>query len=104
MRDSVRAADTAARIGGDEFALVLPDTDRQGAEQVISKVSHGLQEALRAGAWPVTCSVGVITFMDPAIAPEAAIAAADSLMYDVKRSGKGAVAYDVLGKVTRHGA
>lgn len=97
LRDSVREADTAARIGGDEFALVLPDTDRPGAEQVISKLGSRLQEALRAGAWPVTCSIGVTTFMDPAISPEQAIAAADALMYEVKRSGKGAVAYSVLG-------
>ena len=96
LRESVREADTAARIGGDEFALVLPDTDRCGAEQVIAKVNRGLQETLQAGAWPVTCSVGVITFLDPAIAPETAIAAADALMYEAKRNGKGAVAYRVL--------
>jgi len=104
LRESVREADTAARIGGDEFALLLPDTDRRGAEQVIAKVSSGVQEALRAGAWPVTCSIGVITFMDPAIAPEAAIAAADALMYQVKRGGKGAVAYDVIGAAAQQGA
>lgn len=96
LRDSVREADTAARVGGDEFALVLPDTDRPGAEQVISKLRSRLQEALRAGAWPVTCSIGVTTFMDPAISPDTAIAAADALMYEAKRSGKGAVAYSVL--------
>ena len=96
LRESVREADTAARIGGDEFALVLPDTDRRGAEQVIAKISRELQEALRAGGWPVTCSVGVITFMNPAIAPETAIAAADALMYEAKRSGKGGVVYNVL--------
>ena len=104
LRDSVREADTAARIGGDEFALVLPDTDRLGAEQVISKIRGGLQEALRAGAWPVTCSIGVTTFLDPAIAPDAAIAAADALMYEAKRSSKGGVAYKVHGETVRQRA
>ena len=98
LRDSVREADTAARIGGDEFALVLPDTDRLGAERVISKVRSGLREALAAGGWPVTCSIGVTTFMDPAISPETAITLADALMYEAKRSSKGAVAYSVHGE------
>jgi diguanylate cyclase (GGDEF)-like protein len=96
LRDSVREVDTAARVGGDEFALVLPDTDRRGAEQVIAKLSAGLQDALKA--WPVTCSIGVTTFMDPTISPESAVAAADTLMYEVKRGGKNAVAYRVLGQ------
>jgi diguanylate cyclase (GGDEF)-like protein len=96
LRASVREADTAARIGGDEFAVVLPDTDPRGAEQVVSKIRIGIQETLGAGAWPVTCSIGVTTFMDPAISPESAIAAADALMYEAKRRSKGAVVYSVL--------
>jgi diguanylate cyclase (GGDEF)-like protein len=96
LRASVREADTAARIGGDEFAVVLPDTDPRGAEQVVSKIRIGVQETLGAGGWPVTCSIGVTTFMDPAISPESAIAAADALMYEAKRRSKGAVVYSVL--------
>lgn len=97
LRHTVRKADTAARIGGDEFALVLLDTDRRGAEEVISKLRDELQEARGTTAWPVTCSIGVTTFMDPAISPESAVAAADASMYEAKRSGKGAVVYSVLG-------
>jgi diguanylate cyclase (GGDEF)-like protein len=100
LRDSVRSADTPARIGGDEFALVLPDTDRRGAEQIISKLRDGLRAALEVSSSPLTCSIGVITFVDPAISPEDAVAAADGLMYEVKHRGKGAVAYSVLDSRT----
>jgi diguanylate cyclase (GGDEF)-like protein len=101
LRASVREADTAARIGGDEFAVVLPDTDRRGAEQVISKITIGIQQTLGAGARPVTCSIGVITFMDPETSPERAIAAADALMYEAKRRNKGAVVHSVLGEAVQ---
>ncbi|WP_166253473.1 GGDEF domain-containing protein [Marinobacter salicampi] len=98
---SVREADTAARVGGDEFALILPSTDGPGARQAISTLTQELQDALRANDFEVTCSIGVVTLLDPAISPEQAIAAADELMYQVKLQGKGAVAFNVLGESAR---
>jgi diguanylate cyclase (GGDEF)-like protein len=97
LKVSVRETDTAARVGGDEFALVLPDTDSRGAQQAMSKLTRELHEAIGAGNLGVTCSIGVVTFLDSATSPEHAIAAADDLMYQVKHKGKGAVAFSVLG-------
>ncbi len=96
LRGSIRETDTAARLGGDEFALVLPDTDSRGAQQVISKLARDLHEALEADTWTVTCSIGVVTFLASARSPEQALATADELMYEVKRKGKGAVAFSVV--------
>lgn len=101
LQGSVRETDTAARVGGDEFALVLPDTDRSGAEQVIAKLTGELHDALGAGARGITCSIGVVTFLDSATSPEHAVAAADELMYQVKRETKGAVAFRVVGTAVR---
>lgn len=98
LKDSVREVDTAARLGGDEFALVLPDTDNSGARQVISKITRDLHEALDADTRRVSCSIGVVTFLDPERSPEDAVAAADELMYQVKQKGKGAVAFSVVGE------
>lgn len=94
LRTAVREADTAARLGGDEFAVLLPDTDFRGAEQVMTTLKRDLGKAL--AAWQITCSIGVTTFVAPAVSATAAVAAADALMYEVKRQGKNAVAYRVI--------
>ena len=99
----IRRVDTAARLGGDEFALVFPDTDPHGAQQAVSNLTRELREAFAAIRLDVTCSVGVVTFLNPTVSVASAIAAADSLMYEVKRQGKGAVAYSVLGETAEPG-
>lgn len=101
LRASVRETDTAARIGGDEFAIVFPDTDPRGAQQIVAKIRVAIQETLGAGASPVTCSIGVTTLMDPAISPECAIAAADALMFEAKRQSKGAVVFSVFNEAVK---
>lgn len=100
---SVREADTAARVGGDEFALVFPDTDAEGAQQIVSKLTRELRERLAAdGGWKVSCSIGVVTFVDAAISAKEAVAAADEVMYRVKRSGKAAVEFSVFDRDAGH--
>ena len=98
FKGSLREADTAARIGGDEFALVLTDTDKRGAQQIISKLARDLRETFAAADWLVTCSIGVVTFLDPTISPERAVAAADEAMFRAKHTEKGAIEFSVLGK------
>jgi diguanylate cyclase (GGDEF)-like protein len=97
LKSSLRQADTAARIGGDEFALLLPDTDGEGAQQVIGKIARELREALAASPFAVIFSIGVVTFSEPRLSAAEAVAAADALMYAVKRKGKGGVAFEVVG-------
>lgn len=92
----IRRADTAARLGGDEFALLLPDTDPEGARRVVSNLAHELELEFRALDRSVSCSIGVVTFRESPLSSAAAVAAADRLMYAVKRQGKGAVAYRVV--------
>ncbi len=97
LKASIRTTDTASRTGGDEFALVLPATDADGAQRFIVKLASELDALMRAGGWPVGCSMGVVTSLDAAFSPQAAIAAADKLMYEVKRSSKGAARFSVIG-------
>lgn len=97
LMSAVRTSDTAARLGGDEFALMFPHTDAGGARNVIAKVRSGLQAALGASDLRVTCSIGVVTSLDPASSPQGLLAVADALMYEVKRGGKGDVSFRVLG-------
>ena len=101
LRDSIRGTDTAARIGGDEFALILPDTNDRGAREAISKLTQELHEVLGASNCGVSCSIGAVTIFDAATSPDRALAAADKLMYEVKRNGKGAIAFGVLGEAVQ---
>ena len=98
IRSSVRSTDTAARLGGDEFGVLLPETDSHGASVAIAKITSRIQDEVRQQNWPVTFSVGVVTFT-PDAAPESVeemIKRADELMYQVKHKGKGAVVSQVL--------
>jgi diguanylate cyclase (GGDEF)-like protein len=95
LREATRRTDVAARLGGDEFALILPGTDCTGAESVILKFRDKLRIALDAAGMAATCSIGAVTFVQPPLHAAHARAAADCLMYRVKKEGKNAVAFDV---------
>jgi diguanylate cyclase (GGDEF)-like protein len=91
VRDVCRRTDEPARYGGEELAVVLPDTAGEGA--------YVLAEELRAAVGrlhllpdgpgrPVTVSVGVATLAGTADTPRALLTAADAALYDAKRTGK----------------
>jgi diguanylate cyclase (GGDEF)-like protein len=88
MRKSVRNTDLMARLGGDEFALVLPNTSRDAAEKVLNKLLTTLNQSMRQHRWPVTFSIGAVTFLSPPESTDAMIRRADEIMYSVKQAGK----------------
>ena len=96
LKGSIRRADTAARLGGDEFALILPDTDQHGARHLIETLSRKLETALSDDGLKVTFSTGAVTFQKPIETVAEAVAAADALMYAVKREVKGASRFRVV--------
>lgn len=97
VRRCVRAGDTAARMGGEEFAILLPNTDLKGAMDLAMRFQHML--ALEEhGPLPLTVSIGVTSAMDSSSKWELLLSQADEAMYVAKRSGKNkAVAYGVGG-------
>jgi diguanylate cyclase (GGDEF)-like protein len=87
----VRKSDMAARIGGDEFALLLPETGAREATLVIDKLRSSLRALPYATTGMIGFSVGVVVAR---IAPRSAhwlIDQADRLMFAVKRAGKNGV-------------
>jgi diguanylate cyclase (GGDEF)-like protein len=88
LREAARETDLVGRIGGDEFAMVLAETDEVGARVVLSRLRHRLTHALSVGPRPVTASIGAISSMThhPPIAD--LLRQADALLYDAKQEGK----------------
>jgi len=91
MRKVLRQTDAVARMGGDEFAFIMPNTGKDAAGHALSKISAALTGAMRQHRWPVTFSMGAVTFLTPPGSIEEMIKRADELMYSAKRKGKGSV-------------
>ena len=88
LQDLVRENDVVARIGGDEFAVILVQADAQVAEAKAASLATAIMaEPVRIGEWsaPLHLSYGV-SLVDPDASPEAVIAAADAAMYARKRA------------------
>jgi diguanylate cyclase (GGDEF)-like protein len=96
LAGSVRSTDLVARLGGDEFAVLLPHADASTCRGVVERLRERLAAAVLRPAPEVTFSIGVATFLSPAPSVDALLGAADSAMYEVKRTAKGGVRYAVL--------
>jgi diguanylate cyclase (GGDEF)-like protein len=92
IRSTARETDVVARFGGDEFAVVLPDTGSEGAVSVGARIRDRIGERTfltgEGLAVRLTASVGVATLPDVAASADALIRAADQAMYWVKAHGK----------------
>lgn len=95
MLHDTRAIDTVARLGGDEFALLLPETDWNQAEQMLARLRSVLLAEMQQHAWPVTLSIGAVTFRTPPANIDTFIQVADEMMYSVKSTGKNAIAHTI---------
>jgi len=95
IRQSARETDVVARFGGDEFALILPDTGSEGALAVGERIRDRINEFhfLTSDGLDIhlTVSVGVATLPDVAASAEGLIQAADEAMYHVKDHGKNGI-------------
>ncbi|MGL4315357.1 MAG: diguanylate cyclase domain-containing protein [Pseudomonas sp.] len=88
LRGAMRQPDRVYRLGGDEFTLILPETDREVALKLAERLLAALRPSTRIGELTidfVTPSIGIALFPEHADNQEALIKAADSAMYQAKQ-------------------
>ncbi len=93
--EAVRGIDKVCRFGGDEFCIILPDTDSKGAKRVAERIKENItKNEYFLKDYPdvrVTASFGIATYPDHGDTPEALIRVADNAMYMVKMTTKNAI-------------
>ncbi len=95
LRKNVRGIDLACRFGGEEFVVLMPDTDHATAELVAERVRKEIESDLFATgegqSIPVTVSIGVASMSGGEPGAQSLMARADSALYEAKRNGRNRV-------------
>jgi diguanylate cyclase (GGDEF)-like protein len=97
IQGSMRKSDVAARIGGDEFAVLLPETSPEEARLACERLRTLVAERFSRDAWPVTASVGGVAFLAVPDTVDAMVHLADTRMYAAKAAGRNRVDVEVVG-------
>jgi diguanylate cyclase (GGDEF)-like protein len=99
-----RTEDTVARIGGEEFALLLPDTNRLGTAVLAERIRSAIErEQFITGdkIVPITVSIGIATFgVDPTDSIDQLLGVADNRLYLAKNAGRNRICVNDEGKTT----
>jgi len=95
LKSNLRESDIAARLGGDEFAIFFSAMKESTSKQVIEKLQASLLDAMNKHKWPITFSIGVVTYLEPLANIREMVRKADELMYQVKKSGKNSISHIV---------
>lgn len=93
ISENLRASDVVGRFGGDEFAILFPETGKEQVREVIGKIQKILMEEVRKNKWPISFSIGVVTSFKGVNTIDEIVKAADKIMYSVKKNGKNNVKY-----------
>jgi diguanylate cyclase (GGDEF)-like protein len=96
IKKNIRVVDIIARLGGDEFIILLPETGNESSQVVFRKLQEKIMEVIQKNRWPITLSIGAITYINPLDTVDNMIKKADALMYSAKNSGKDKIIHEVI--------
>jgi diguanylate cyclase (GGDEF)-like protein/putative nucleotidyltransferase with HDIG domain len=88
LREGKRQIDSTARVGGEEFALILPDTSQDGAFVVAERLRCALRDEFAEDVVPITISFGLATYPMHGETAASLLRAADEALYAAKDSGR----------------
>ncbi|MFC1835687.1 GGDEF domain-containing protein, partial [Thermodesulfobacteriota bacterium] len=95
ISNAIRKTDVLARLGGDEFVILFSETGSEAAQGMMARIKVGISQEMHIQGWPVTLSVGLVTFAAPPGSVDEMIQKADDRMYDAKNSGKNIVKFGI---------
>jgi diguanylate cyclase (GGDEF)-like protein len=95
LKSELRMVDSAARFGGDEFAIILPQADTEGALIVAERLRKRIYETVIPGYGNTTASIGLATFPRHAASRDLLVVAADRALYESKNLGRNRVTLPV---------
>jgi diguanylate cyclase (GGDEF)-like protein len=94
---TLRKYDIFGRMGGDEFAILLPETDQEEAKSIVKRIQQDVENAAGRLVLPVSLSIGVVTTSGGSdVGIDELLQHADKLMYSVKKTTKNAAAYEAI--------
>lgn len=96
IRDNIRSMDSVSRMGGDEFALLFPETGQGDAEVALHKIQSRLDEAMTERSLPMTFTLGGVICVGAPQSVDDLIGRAESLMYAAKQEGGSGIRTEVL--------
>ena len=91
LKNNARAIDTAARMGGEEFNVILPGVESQGAMVAAERIRKALEDEELDTIGHITASIGVATFLEHSDNIEDILELTDQAMYSSKRNGRNRV-------------
>ena len=91
LQTGTRGVDTAARIGGEEFAIILTETDFAHGLEVAERLRKTISETEMSEAGHITVSIGLAEFSEPMSDGQELYVAADTALYEAKRQGRNRV-------------